>query len=310
MTTHACIAAALAALAVLAGCGKSAEPDRKAAATPVAAKKVDPAKPTDGSPPPRCPVKVEAALTGPDVVGLKLGMLAEDALNFIRCQNKDVVVTYEDRWIQNLQSYGLKLGHQMFVTRAGDTAPCSFKNYSDMQKCGPGNVVWNHLAESVTVATPGIPGQEKVFGVWRTQRFKPAEMPPVASIVAALIAKYGQPQRTLRSGDGTVLLNWVADAKGTALAPPGREFFECARVQARAEDPQQWTDGCGMTVSAQVNVARDNVELAREVHVGMLHQQSLYRFGRELQSELAALDGMRRAREVEKAKGATASVKL
>ena len=65
-----------------------------------------------------------------------------------------------------------------------------------------------------------------------------------------------------------------------------------------------------MTVSAQVNVAHDNVELAREVHVGMLHQQALYRFSRELQSELAALDGMRRAREVEKAKGATASVKL
>ena len=198
----------------------------------------------------------------------------------------------------------------MFVTRAGESAPCSFKNYSEMQKCGPGNVVWTHLAESITVATPGIPGQEKVFGVWRTQRFKPAEMPPATSIVSALIAKYGEPQQTQCTGDGTVLMNWVADAKGTPLLPPDREFFACARVRPRAYDPQQWTDGCGMTVSAQVNVARDNTELAREVHVGMLHQQALYRFGRELQSELAALDGMRRAREVEKAKGATASVKL
>lgn len=310
MTSNACIAAALAALGLLAGCGKGSEPEKKPVATPVAAQKSDPAKPSDGLPTPRCPVKVEAGLTGPDVVGLKLGMLAEDALNFVRCQNKEVVVTYEDRWIQNLQSYGLKLGHQMFVTRHGDSAPCSFKNYSEMQKCGPGNVVWNHLAESITVATPGIPGQEKVFGVWRTQRFKPTEMPPAGSIVQALVAKYGEPQQTQRTGDGTVLLRWVADAKGTPLLPPDREFFTCARVQARAEDPQQWTDGCGMTVSAQVNVARDNVELAREVHVGMLHQQALYRFGRELQSELAALDGMRRAREVEKAKGATASVKL
>jgi len=140
MTSSTCIAAALAALAILAGCGKG-EPEKKPVSTPVAAKKADPAKPADGSPPPRCPVKVETALTGPDVVGLKVGMLAEDALNFVRCQNKDVVVTYEDRWIQNLQSYGLKLGHQMFVTRSGETSPCTFKNYSEMQKCGPGNVV-------------------------------------------------------------------------------------------------------------------------------------------------------------------------
>jgi predicted small lipoprotein YifL len=77
MTSSTCIAAALAALAILAGCGKG-EPEKKPVSTPVAAKKADPAKPADGSPPPRCPVKVETALTGPDVVGLKVGMLAEE----------------------------------------------------------------------------------------------------------------------------------------------------------------------------------------------------------------------------------------
>ncbi len=266
--------------------------------------------PGDGLPPAQCPAKADAALTGPDIVGLKLGMRAADALDFVRCRDKQAVLRFERRWIQDLQSFGIPLGEQMFEARSGDSSPCDFRDFGSSRECGPGNRVWKHVAESITVATPGAPGKERVMGVWRTQRFKSGAMPPADSLREALIAKYGPPQQQITTDPGRLQLTWLADAAGKPLHPADPRFGECARISGRSEDPQSWSEGCGMTIAASIGLVRDNPSLASEVAVGLLHQQELFSFGHTLQNELAALDQVRRQKELDSAKAKGGDVKL
>jgi len=96
--------AAIVAATLLAACGDSSPP-KPALPAKMAAKA--PERPSDGLPEPKCPGKIDRALSGPDVVGLKLGMPRDDALNFARCLNKETLVAFEGAWIQGLRGSGI-----------------------------------------------------------------------------------------------------------------------------------------------------------------------------------------------------------
>jgi len=178
----------LAAAALAAACGKNeapaAKPARPAAATTTAAAAAEAA--------PDCPPPKSAAPAGPDVIGVRLGMTRDEAINVVRCQSPQARLSKSDRWVDRLDTHGQKLGAQQFSARSGVTEPCDYKKFAlgEMQRC-EGNIMWKKVTEVVTVATPGVPGQEKVQGMWRTQRFADGEMPTVAAAVEALQAKYG-----------------------------------------------------------------------------------------------------------------------
>lgn len=291
--------------ALLAACGKAPPP---APAAPAARATVAAATTPAGLAQARCPAKVDSALSGPDIVGLKIGMTAADALNAVRCRQPDAVLVFQDRWIQQLNSYGLRLGHQSLEARSGDHEACGVKSFSDGLRCGEGGRVWKFVGESVFVATPGVPGRETVQGIWRVQRFRDGELPPADAVLKALIDKYGAPQQQQRDAAGNAYLYWVRDPQGQPLAPA--RVAACAGVQARGDAAQRWSEGCGVTVAAQLQAPRDNPALAREVHVGLLNQQQLIDYGRRLQDELVALDKARRAQELDKAAQAAGGVKL
>ena len=69
----------------------------------------------DGPAPLRCPAKVRKTLTGPDIIGLRLGMTLEEAMATTRCSlGEDAVVTEEKRWLDRLDTHGVALGTQFF----------------------------------------------------------------------------------------------------------------------------------------------------------------------------------------------------
>lgn len=299
---------ALTTVAVV-GCGKSDPPNPPKAALPakVAQKVAD--KPSDGLPEPKCPVKVDSTLSGPDIVGMKLGMAREDALNFARCLNKDTFVSFEGSWIQGLRSHGVKLAPQVFVAQTGESRPCKFSSMDEMQRCGAGNRAWTHVAEKITVVSPGVPGREKVLGVWREQHFKPGEMPTADSLLPALVQKYGPPQVTQQHQNNWMRMDWLQDASGTPIAQ-GQRGPQCRTISARGNESHSWSDACGLTITAVVVLSPDNPLLAKELNVGMLHQQQLYRTGNSLQAQLQAMEQQRRQQEAEQGKDAAANVKL
>lgn len=270
-----------------------------------------PAASNDNLPKLKCPAKVKNDLPGPDIIGIKLGMSQAEALNIVRCHTKDTAhVSLQGRWFDNLRSHSLKLENQAFSAQRGDTSECSYRSFSEMQQCGVGNRVWNHVAEKITVATPGVPGRETVVAVWRSQTFKEGEMPARESVVAALTEKYGAIQFEQKSGSRHHNVFWGADAGGNRLADNHPLFGPCVTGGVRANGGAIWRAGCGISIAAQVVASPNNPNLVQELHIGMLHQDDLWNYGEALQVELDQIEQKRQQEELERARGSGTEVQL
>ena len=297
-----------AACVVLNGCGKSDPPKPALPAKTAAAHKANPT-PSDGLPAPRCPAKSDAALNGPDVIGLKLGMARADALDHARCLNKDTFVSFEGGWIQGLRSYGVKLSPQVFVAHVGETRACKYNPLDDTSRCDASGRAWAFLAEKITVVSPGVPGAEKVLGVWREQHFRAGEMPLAETLVPALVKKYGAAQIQQQHTNNWVRLDWLQDASGATIEQ-GRRGPQCRTISPRGNESHSWSDACGLTITALIVLNPENPQLASELNVGMVNQHELYRAGTSLQAQLEAMEQQRRQQEVDQSKSASSKVKL
>jgi YD repeat-containing protein len=302
-----CLAAVLSLVLLLGACGKSDEPARQAApAAAIAAAKpapraAAPTRPEDTLPAPRCPSKAGAQLPGPDIVGLKLGMSFDEALEHARCAMPDGVVGVSNRWFQQMRTGSTQLQNQGFTVQRGETSACDYRKIGEAQKCGLGRLVWDHIAELISVASPGVDGRQLVIGIWRQQHWKPGEMPAREAVLAALRDKYGREGELTDQPYGTV--SWRYDAAGRPLARRDPLFQECAGIRARPGS-QFWREGCGLSISADLVSARDNPQLVQSLYVGIAHQERLLAVGDAMQAELDRLDAERRAAEVQRASGA------
>lgn len=302
-----CLAAVLGVVLLLGACGKSDEPARPAApaAATAAAKPppraAAPPRPEDTLPAPRCPSRAGASLPGPDIVGLKLGMPFDEALDHARCALPEGVFGISNRWFQQLRTGSTALNNQGFTIQRGDTSDCDYRKIGDAQKCGLGRRVWDHVAEAVSVATPGLDGRQVVLGIWRQQHWKPGEMPSRDSVLQALRDKYGREGELLDTLHGTV--SWRYDPAGNPLARGDPRFQECFGIRARP-GTQAWREGCGLSISADLVPPRDNPQLVQSLYVGIAHQERLLAAGDAMQAELDRLDAERRAAEVQRAAGA------
>ena len=259
----------------------------------------------------KCPAKAGAARTGPDIIGLKLGMTRDEALHIVRCHAKDAYIDFEDRWFEpsSFNMHQTKLEKQAFLALTGENSDCTYSSYEGMQRCGAGGRQWDHVSEKIKVATPGVPGGETVVGVWRTQTFKEGETPAVDSVIAALTDKYGPYQR--RTVDHVnnniwsdrIELVWIRDADGVPLAEADPALGQCGgNVRARVDDGQVWRDGCGMSIAATLLAPRTNPAVVGEFSVGMMNQGDLFAYQEALQLQLDDIEAKRRAGELEKAK--------
>ncbi|MBX3603380.1 MAG: hypothetical protein KIS83_14815 [Rubrivivax sp.] len=290
---------------LLASCGKeepAATPKPAAAAAKAApTRAAAPARPEDALPAPRCPSKAGAQLPGPDIVGLKLGMSFDEALNHARCAMPDGVVGVSHRWFQQMRTGSTALQNQGFTVQRGETSDCDYRKIGDAQKCGLGRRVWDHVAELISVASPGVDGRQAVVGIWRQQHWKPGEMPAREAVLTALRDKYGREGELTNQPHGTV--SWRYDAAGNPLAGNDPRFQECFGIRARTGN-QSWREGCGLSISADLVPPRDNPQLVQSLYVGIAHQERLLAVGDAMQAELDRLDAERRAGEVQRAAGA------
>ena len=255
-----------------------------------------------------CPPDVREDLAGPDMAGVKLGMTLDEALATVRCNlGEDAVVTTETRWLDNLDTYGTELGTQLFSVKKGDHRPCDFAR--EWQEC-EGGLKWGHADEVFSVGTPGAPGQETAWVAWRSQMFRPGQMPTVQAVEKALLAKYGAPQASEPMSTGNLTMTWVHDGNGQPVAAGNPLFDRCRGGVYAAPDNTRvsWTRGCGLTVSARVIPARDNPGMAAELHTAMVEQGSLYDHVEAMVQALAAAGQARRDAEVEA--GGDADVRL
>lgn len=259
----------------------------------------------------KCPAKVGKGLDGPDIIGVKLGMSRDEALNVVRCHAEDAYIAFEDRWFDpySFKTHQLKLEKQVFVAQSGETSPCDYSSFNGMQKCGLGQRAWDFVSEKIKVATPGVPGEEKVVGVWRTQTYKEGETPAVETVVAALTKKYGPYQRRVvdpvnnNLWSNRIEIAWVSGVDGEPMSEANPIFLNCAvNVRARVDDGQVWQDGCGLNIAVTLLTPRANPDVVGEFSVGMMNQSSLYAYQEEMQLRLDDIEAKRRSDELENAK--------
>ncbi|MCP5285744.1 MAG: hypothetical protein H6933_12675 [Burkholderiaceae bacterium] len=261
------------------------------------------ARPEDTLPPPRCPPAAAgpARAGAPDIVGLRLGMGFDEALNHARCAVDGGVLAYQPRWFQQLRTGNVKLERQGFSVQRGETSDCVFKNLGDAMKCGVGRRVWHHVDEMITAATPGLDGRQVLAGIWRQQHWRPGQMPSRDAVLQALRDKYGREGELRHDPHGTVAWRYAPDGK--PLTPRDPLFGTCAGIRARPGS-QGWREGCGLSISADLVPPADNPDLVQSLYVGMAHQDELMRIGDAMQAEIDRLEAERRAGEVQRSEGA------
>ena len=262
-----------------------------------------------------CPPDVRKGLTGPDMTGVRLGMTLDEALATVRCNlGEDAVVTTETRWLDNLDTYGTELDVQLFTVQKGEHRPCDLAR--EWQDCRGGEK-WEHVDEIVSVGTPGAPGEDTAWVVWRTQNFRPGQMPAAQAVLDALVAKYGPPQRTEAADEdygyigGRRDLQWVLDPAGQPMSEANPLFYRCVGgVHAAANSKRvSWTKGCGLNISARVVLSGENRGLAMELHTAMVDQTALFDHVEAMKQSLAQAGQARRDAEVQ-AGGEAADVRL
>lgn len=261
-----------------------------------------------------CPPDVRKGLTGPDMTGVRLGMTLDEAMATVRCAlGEDAVVKTETRWLDRLDTYGAELGVQLFTVQKGEHRACDFAR--EWQEC-EGGEKWDHVDEIVSVGTPGAPGEETAWVVWRTQNFRAGQMPAAQAVLDALVAKYGPPQRSEAVDErygysaGRRDLQWVLDPGGQPMSEANPLFHRCVGgVYADANSTRvSWTKGCGLNISARVVLAGDNPGLAMELHTAMVDQTALFEHVEAMKQSLAQAGQARRDAEVQA--GGDADVRL
>jgi hypothetical protein len=301
---------AIFAVITLSGCDKDDDKSKNKNTSDTSSGAPAPAPQVTGVASSQCPAKVNDRLVGPDIVGLKLGLKRDEAVNVALCENSAFEITYDDSWLR-LDTHAQKLAKQVFTATAGEKKKC---RPTDME-CVLGDP-WKRIDERIIVATPGVAGGETAVAVWRTQKFADGKMPTVADAEAALVAKYGSVQiaRDLGSNSSSQQireLRWGKDPQGNVLSDKSSNFNRC--IFAFSPDGSGdvgWAEGCGMTIGGWIKRAPLNPALAAEISVGLMDQQALFNYGQAVQAQLDQIDAASRKEQIDKAKSARGAIKF
>jgi len=176
-----------------------------------------------------CPAKVTLAARTEgspvdDVLGVRPGMLYDEAVNIVLCSDDLMVVTESGRGF-DIKTYGQKLrqgfGARFAEPRVVKSSREIMKEMQNDMMMRSGNAVrpddMKPGQSKWYVTTMGLPGRERVIAVAREEWFAAGKNPPVESVVQALVGKYGQPTATTGNND-VVILTWAHDPLGRPVA--------------------------------------------------------------------------------------------
>lgn len=259
--------------------------------------------------PVNCPAKVAtpapaAGTPTHDIVGVRPGMTYDEAVNVLRCVDNKFAATLkkENNWGMNHAGVDTRLGFVVEVPLTPEEEEARLKEIRQSYTGGgsgddpfgvkPGKVRY-------TASTAGAPGEELVIQFMSEQAFALNALPPVESLKASLIEKYGPPtQQGQAARDySPVSLTWAYDVAGR----PSTDY----RCNAAS-----LSEGCGVAIAATIEPDRENFELASKLSVTSVVSEWGYGQLRKAEEDLAAFAAKKRADEVEKAKGAAEAPKL
>ena len=214
--------------------------------------------------------------SGNDVVGVTVGMSADDAYRLIACSNRALRVSFSDR---------------------GGFGPQVLPDGRRMRK----SITAVAGGERIQALLVGLPGQERVVAITRELPFASGEAPLVTALVAQLQGKYG----ALRH-DPNQYGQWSGNAiRGADGQPLPEGSLSGAGCSLSAGLGGSLRGDCGLSVAVDIQISRENPNLADRLKVSLIDGA----FGvRQIQTVNAVIEADARARQnrdTENARGNT-----
>lgn len=197
-----------------------------------------------------CSNRKQAADARNDVLGVTMGMPAQEAYERLACANPAFVVEFKPG-----QGFDLP-------EIPGGSQPRSLINA-------------DAGSENAVVYLVGLPGQEKVYAMTRKIEFGEGAEPPVANLLATVTAKYGAgiEHVTLAGTDYEARIHSVAySPTGILLGAGNADFTACASENIRANSVQM-NSSCGLTIDYEVDPKKENTGLAKALYVTVADQR-------------------------------------
>ncbi len=260
----------------------------------------------DLSCPPR--IKTPARAAGApvdDVVGVRPGMTYEEAANTVMCSHELMVVSAPVTQGFNINTYGQTL-RQGFTARLAEprvekTSQQIMREMQDDMMARGNNAVRHDLKPGQSkwnVTTMGMPGGETVIAAGREEWFEEGRNPPMASVVEALVKKYGTPSID-QDNPGQHFIRWVFDPLDRLATEGSPIRTQCAGTGAAGG--VNLSPDCGLVIEAHLIPMQDNPALVRSLEVGVVNQAKGYELVTTVEQSLDQLEQQRRKKAVEDA---------
>jgi len=224
----------------------------------------------------KCPANVPTAQPAgaqvDDVTGVRPGMSWDDAANLVLCDNPLMVVTENPSRGYNINTYGQHI-RQGFDGKFAEPRVVSNPQQTVAEMMNQSLARANNAYATPLpigqsryfVSTMGLPGQERVLSVAREESFAEGKQPTVDSLKQALIAKYGEPSQENDNGVNSRLY-WEYDPSGAKITQGSPRLGIC-RIDVGSDAATSLSTGCGLTVGAGIEGARNNPGLAHSFAV-------------------------------------------
>lgn len=217
-----------------------------------------------------------------DIVGLRLGMTQEEAVNVLLGRKLEVngkPLSFEvlkerkhESIVQGAEprTYFLTLSNAKSAIAAFDLSEEAMKASTALQDPKVQRFIANGQYETIMFQFPNVPNEPRISGITRLQRLAPPVHPD--TIRTALVKKYGQP-----TIDGKMFFIWLTDERGQLTPPPEKGRSMCQGHNPPVGEQISEFDysamaikGCGEQLTVQFRGTLDGIVL---VHTWLIHHQ-------------------------------------
>lgn len=219
-----------------------------------------------------------AAPSGPDMVGVTIGMSADDAYRAIACSNPALRV-----------EYGTGGGFNVPPPPGGGQMRTSIVARSDY--------------EQITATLVGLPGQERVITIARSVRYRSGEELALDALHRQLQGKYGEMRQDFGTGVRNIAIGHVRTPEGRPIAgnEDSPDYGRCLPIGSAANI----VGDCGLAVRFVITPNPNNRQLVSSFEAVMTDGATGMRIIDDYRAVAGRAQQQRHARDVEQAKGRT-----
>lgn len=208
-----------------------------------------------------------------DIRGLRLGVAGATAILFAQCKDGVALdsIYLEDNVNFKRNAGGLKIRTGASVT-VGILPDRWRQARNPLERDATKLLSWTN--DQWYFVMDGMPGKERLYAMWLEQPFGQGTQPTVESQLAALKAKYGEPNYT----DDRGRLYWLHQPDGKPIPLFNRTLLHTCHFQiSTSHRSLSYGPECGTIITADVQRDRNDL-LARNVILAVFNPAALFEY--------------------------------